>query len=54
LRRFRFEYVPAIKDKEYFSDLFSRTLSLIKDIEKDNKSDNINDSLKTLSTAFNS
>lgn len=54
LRRFRFEYVPAIKDKEYFSDLFSRTLSLIKDIEKTNKSENINDSLDALSTAFNS
>lgn len=54
LRRLRFEYVPAIKDKAYFSFLFSRTLSLIKEIDENNKSKKIDEALEWLSNVFNS
>lgn len=53
LNRFSFEYVPAIKDKEYFSDLFSRTLSLVKEIETKSKKNIISEALTNLSDAFN-
>lgn len=53
LRRLRFEYIPAIKDKEYFSLLFSRTLSLIKEIEESKKSKSVDKALDELSNVFN-